>query len=130
MAPLALSNLATVYLDKRQYTRAEKQFRDVVQRFTQSLSPDHLYTGIAQIKLGRALTRQRRYAEAEEHTLAGYQIVAKQSNPSLTWSRTAREDLATIYDALNQPAKAAAYRSQPAALRISHSLSPALTSLR
>ncbi len=109
---LSLSNLASVYLDRKDYARAERIYRDVIARFTAALSEDHLYTGIAQIKLGRALVRQKRYAEAEEHSLAGYRILTKQTSPSVTWLKSARQDLATIYDALSQPDKAANFRTE------------------
>ncbi|MGH9668297.1 MAG: tetratricopeptide repeat protein, partial [Bryobacteraceae bacterium] len=108
--PLALSNLASVYLQRGEYIRAEAMYRQVIQLFTETLSADHQYTGIAQIKLGRALVRQKRYAEAEPHTLAGYRILMKQTSPTVTWLQAARKDLAAIYDALHEPAKAAGFR--------------------
>lgn len=37
-------------------------------------SANHIDTGVARIKLGRALRRQNRYAEAEAETRAGYEI--------------------------------------------------------
>jgi serine/threonine-protein kinase len=71
-------------------------------------------TGIAHIKLGRALVRQKRYAEAEGHTLAGYDILIHQTSPTVSWLQSARKDLVTIYDALNQPEKAAQFRQPDA----------------
>jgi serine/threonine protein kinase/Tfp pilus assembly protein PilF len=109
---LASANLASVYLARNDYPRAAQMFQRVVEGYTQTLSPDHLYTGIAQIKLGRALAGQKRYAEAEGHTLAGYKILTKQTSPSVTWLESARKTLVTIYDALNQPEKAAEFRAE------------------
>src|SRR4051812_22057396 len=43
--------------------------------------------------------------EAEEHTLAGYRILTKQTSPSVTWVKSARQDLVTIYEALQQAEK-------------------------
>lgn len=109
---LALSNLASVYMDRKDYSHAERMYRNAVWRFTAALSANHLYTGIAQIKLGRALVRQMRYADAEEHSLAGYRILMKLTSPSVTWLQSARQDLVAIYVASNQPSKAASLRSE------------------
>jgi len=109
---IALSNLASVYLERKAYSRAEQLFRDVIRRYAESLSPDHLNTGIAQIKLGRALVRQERYREAEAHSLAGYAILMKQTTASVSWLKTAREDLAAEYQALGQPDKAGKFQGR------------------
>jgi serine/threonine-protein kinase len=113
---LASANLASVYLARNDYARAEQMFQNVVRGYTETLSADHLYTGIAQIKLGRALSGQKLYAEAEGHTLAGYKILTKQTSPSVTWLESARKNLVTIYDALNQSEKAAQFRAELAAV--------------
>lgn len=113
---LALANLASVYLAKKEYLRAEMLFRDAIRHYREALSPEHLYVGIAEIKLGRALNGQKRYKEAESHELNGYRILASQTSPSVTWLRSARQDLVTIYEALHQPDKAARYRAELASI--------------
>ena len=115
---LAYANLASVYLAEKDYPRAEKMFREVVQRYTEALSADHLYTGIGQIKLGRALAGEKRYREAEEHLTAGYKVLMKQTSPSASWLQSARKELASVYEALNEPEKAAQFR-EPAAAQVS-----------
>ena len=112
---LALSNLASVYLAQKEFAKAEPMFRQVIQCYTKSLSPTHQFRAIAQIKLGRALTGEKRYAEAESETLAGYNMLLKQTSPTVSWLQSARKDLATIYDALNQPEKAEHFRGELAA---------------
>ena len=97
----AIANRASVYVDRKQYARAEPLFRDAVRRYTQTLSPDHMFTAIAAIKLGRTLLREHRYAEAEEESLAGYRILKKQTSPPVSWLRAARKDLAATYEALH-----------------------------
>jgi serine/threonine-protein kinase len=109
---LAQSNLASVYVNEKDYARAEPLFRDAVRRYSESLSPDNLNVGIAHIKLGRTLLREKRYSEAEVETLAGYNVLIKQSNPATTFVHAARTDLAAEYDALNEPEKAAKYRAE------------------
>jgi serine/threonine-protein kinase len=66
-------------------------------------------TGIARMKLGRSLLRQRRFTEAQVETLAGYEIMVKQANPSVTFIQNARKDLVAEYDSLKQPEKAARF---------------------
>jgi len=112
---IALSNLATVYLDKKDYPRAEQIYRDVVRRYTETLSADNVNTGIAHIKLGRTLLREKRFADGEAESLAGYNIMIKQANPSASFIRAARKDLAADYDALGQPEKANRFRAELAA---------------
>ena len=107
---LAYANLASVYLARKDYVHAEKMFREVVERYTEALSADHLYTGIGQIKLGRALAGEKHYADAETHLLEGYKILTKQTSPSASWLQSARKELVNVYEALNEPEKAAQFR--------------------
>ncbi|MBZ5607863.1 MAG: tetratricopeptide repeat protein [Acidobacteriia bacterium] len=107
---LAYANLASVYLARNDFARAEQMFREVVKLYTAALSANHQFTAIAEIKLGRALVGEKRYAEAEGHILTGYNVLSKQTSPSATWLESARQNLITIYEALNQPEKAAQYR--------------------
>jgi tetratricopeptide (TPR) repeat protein len=111
----ANSNLAGVYVARKEYRQAEMLYRDAVAMYTETLSPTHLNTGIARGKLGRALLRQNQYAEAETELLAGYEILTKQTSPSVSWVRFAREDLVALYDATGQPERAAPFRAELAA---------------
>ena len=113
---IATSNLAGVYLARHDYATAEKMYRDAVSIFSRAQSPDHLNTGIARIKLGRSLLRQRRPEEAERESKAGYDIVAKQAAPGVSWLKTAREDLAEAYDVLKRTDEAARFRAEAARL--------------
>ena len=115
LVAIALSNVASISNDKKDYPRAEQQFRDVIRRYKETLPADNVNLGIAQIKLGRTLLRQNRYKDAEPETLAGYEILNKQSSPSTSFIRAARKDLAAEYDALNQPQQAARFRAELAA---------------
>ena len=108
----ALSNLGSVYMERKEYPRAEDIFRDVVRRYTEELSPNHPNTGIARIKLGRSLLRQQRYSDAEVESRAGYEILIKQTSPSINWLQNARQDLAEEYTALNRPADTAKFKAE------------------
>ncbi len=65
-----------------------------------------------QLTQSRALTGEKRYAEAERETLAGYNILLKQTSPTVSWLQSARKDLVTIYQALGQTDKAAHFRAE------------------
>lgn len=99
---IALSNRGNVYMDRKEYARAERLYRQAIALFTETLSPNHLNTGIARIKLGSALVGERRFAEAETESLAGYEILIKQTSPSVSWLQNARADLVTECEALHQ----------------------------
>jgi serine/threonine-protein kinase len=108
---IARSNQASVYVARRRYADAEALYREVIGRFVSTQGADHLNTGIARVKLGRALVRQGKHAEAEGEILAGVAILTRQTSPTVSWLKAAREDLAAIYDALGRPEKAQAYRT-------------------
>jgi len=113
---IALSNVAYMQMQQRDYVHAEPQFREVIRLFTETLSADNVNTGIARIKLGRTLLRAGRPADAEQETLAGYDILAKQTSPSISFLRAAREDLVAAYEAMRLPEKAARFRSELVAI--------------
>lgn len=115
LVAIALSNLASIYTDRKNYARAEELFRDVVRRYKETLPADNVNIGIAEVKLGRAVLRQNRFKDAEPETMAGYDILSKQSSPSTSFIRAARKDLAAEYDGLKQPQLAARFRAELAA---------------
>jgi serine/threonine-protein kinase len=113
---IALSNLGSVSMKREQYRRAESQYREAVAVFTRTLAPDHLNTGIGRIKLGRALLRQQRYVEAEQETRTGYEILNRQTDPSVSWLQAARTDMVDEYTALKEPDRVAAIQAEVARL--------------
>jgi len=108
----ANSNLAGVYVARKEYRQAEALYRDAIAMYTETLSPAHLNTGIARLKLGRALLRQDRFGEAESELLAGHEILTKQTSPSVSWLRAAREDLVALYTATQHPERAATFQAE------------------
>jgi serine/threonine-protein kinase len=107
----AMANRAGVYYQQGNYAKAEAIFREVIERYTKALSAEHLNTGIARIRLGRVLVRQKRWAEAREQSLAGYQILSAQAHPSVSWLNGARTDLVAASEALGDFAGAAKYKA-------------------
>ena len=109
---IALSNRAGVYQERKQFTRSEAIFRDVLRRYADVIPADHQLVGIAKVRLGRQILRQQRFADAERETLAGYDILMKQSTPPARWVNLAREDLAAEYDGLHRPDQAQRFRDE------------------
>ncbi len=112
---IGLANLGSAYMARNEYVRAQALFREALGMFGQTLPANHLNVAITSIKLGRTLLRQDRAREAEGYSLAGYRILSAQANPSVSWLKAAREDLASIYRTLKQPEKAKEFLTeQPA----------------
>jgi serine/threonine protein kinase/tetratricopeptide (TPR) repeat protein len=114
---VALANLGSVHLAAARFAEAELLFRQALAVYASTLAPDHLNVGISRIKLGRAILRQRRYSEAKVETLAGYDLLRKQMNPSVSWLQKARQDLVDESEALRQPTDAGRFRAEIAATR-------------
>ena len=108
---VALSNLGSVNMARGDNARAEQFFKQAVENLTKAQSPDHPNTVIARIKLGRALVRQGHYAEAEGHLLFGEETLTKRPAGE-AFLKAAREDLATMYDALQRPDDAKRFRDK------------------
>ncbi|QHN02786.1 tetratricopeptide repeat protein [Granulicella sp. WH15] len=105
---VGLSNLGSVFMGKKQYVNAERMYREALQVFVATVHENH--TGIAHLKLGRALLRQRRYEEAEVETLRGYETLLGLVNPANNFLKAAKLDLVQIYTGLNRKKDAERYR--------------------
>jgi hypothetical protein len=92
--------------------------------FTEKLPAGHASTAIAQIQLGHTLVLERQYKEAELHLLAGYEVLVKQPGPQASRIQTARKDLITVYDGLNQPERAKKFRAELLARAPEHTSNP------
>lgn len=111
---IGLSNLANALYEGGRLAEAQEIFEDVVARFAETRGDDHLDTGVARIKLGRVLLARARLEEAEEHLRSGYDIVLARAEPTVSWLRAARADLAAVYDATGRPELAARFRAEQA----------------
>jgi serine/threonine-protein kinase len=110
----AKSNLASVRTAEGELPAAERLYREALAQFLTSQGPTHINTGIAHVKLGRALLRQGRFGEAVASTRAGYDILTPQTAPNTSFLRAARTDLAAAYDSLGQAAEAEWFRAEQA----------------
>jgi eukaryotic-like serine/threonine-protein kinase len=113
---VALSNLSTVAMRRGNFVEAERLMHDVVARFTAALSAGHMNTGIARIKLGRTMVKQRKWASGAAESRAGYDIVANEKGQQQVWLRMAREDLVTAYTAVRDSTSAARFAGELAAM--------------
>ncbi|HKE15554.1 MAG TPA: serine/threonine-protein kinase [Kofleriaceae bacterium] len=111
---IVLVNLGSVWLERQDPRTAEHLFRDAVALYRAALPADHPLIAVAEIRLGDALARQKRFAEAEGHSLAGLAVMAAAA-PDVHWVADARANLVAIYEALARPDRAAAFRHQIAA---------------
>jgi tetratricopeptide (TPR) repeat protein len=109
---IALSNVAYVELNRGKLSDAETGFRDVIRRFNETLGADNVNTGIAHIKLGRTLLRERRFNDAALETRAGYDNLQRQTSPGISYLQAARKDMAAEYKALGQVARATQFQNE------------------
>lgn len=109
---IALSNLGGVHLARKDYRQAEAMYRSAIDQFTRAQGPEHMNTGIGRIKLGRTLIRDRQFRDGAAESLAGYDIVAKQASPGVSFLRAARRDLVVAYDSLGERELAARFRAE------------------
>ena len=109
---IAEGNLAGVYLARGDPARAEPLYRDAVRRYAETQGPEHMNTGIGRIKLGRALLRSGKYADAARESLAGYEIVSRQASPGVSFLKAARRDLIAAFDSLGTPERSAQFRAE------------------
>lgn len=107
-----LNNLAVLYRKQGRYVHAEELNREAVQRFSEALPLGHPYVAKAQISLGETLIAEKRFREAEQPLLAGYQTLLKQVQPFDQALKRARLGLAAVYEALHETNKANQYRTE------------------
>jgi serine/threonine-protein kinase len=112
---IALANIGSIGLQSGDNHRAEVFFRRALSAYEGAIPTGSFDFGVSRIKLGRALLRQKRYAEGEHETLAGYNVLAAQSDPAMSFIKAARTDLVADYEALGRTADAAKFRAELAA---------------
>jgi len=109
---VVMGNLASVYGEEKDYPHCEAIMKEVVPRMLKALPADNLNVVFARIRLGRTLMHEKKYSESLAYTLAAYQSLIAQANPTMDYVRGARQDLAIDYEALHQPEQAKKYREE------------------
>jgi serine/threonine-protein kinase len=108
---IAYSNIGSVCLDQKDFSCAEKNYREAVRRLDAS-SKDSVNAVIAHLKLGRALLRESRFKDAEGETLPAYEYLVKHVPADNGFLRASRKDLAGIYDGMRNSEKATHFRAE------------------
>jgi len=99
---LVLENLGSLYEDEARWQDAEAVYREAL-TIRRTATPEHVRTALAARDLGRALTEQGRYAEAEPFLMRGYADLRERRGPDDAATGTARSYLQTLYAAWNRP---------------------------
>jgi eukaryotic-like serine/threonine-protein kinase len=110
---LAAADLALVYVSEGKFAASESIARENLE-FDEKEQPDNWQRFRAESLLGRSLSGQKKYAEAEPLLLEGYQGMSarkeKMGVPNLYHLERAREWLAQLYESWGKPEKAAGWR--------------------
>lgn len=104
----AVDRVGSTLLLLNRAAEAEPLLREGLEIRTRELGEDHFATGMSLIHLGRCLTAQSRFAEAEGPLLKGESIWAAQG-ATQPGTREARNGLAELYRAWGRPNDAAAW---------------------
>lgn len=110
---IASGNVGSVALARGDNAAAERWFRAALDQFIATQGPNHLNTAIMQVKLGRALLRQRRYTEAVAASGAGYRLLMALADPPTGFVNAARTDLAAGYENLGDHDQARQFAPPP-----------------
>jgi serine/threonine-protein kinase len=99
---IAVSNQGGIAGRRGDHVRAEARYREALRLFTVSQGPEHVNTGIARVRLARALLRQGRLDAAVGEAEAGHAIISAEMTPTAPWVKIARESLLEIYGGLGR----------------------------
>ncbi len=104
-------------LEQGRHEEAEAPLRRAAALMSNRFGPGHAQVALAETELGRALVAQRRLEEAEAMLLRAYPALIDGfgANPEIVGR--ARDTMVLLYEALNRPDRADAYRSPPAGPR-------------
>jgi hypothetical protein len=109
------ADLALAYMSERKFAQSEPLAREVLD-FNRRKQPDDWQRFRAESLLGASLGGQKKYVEAEPLLLEGYQgMVARKERigmPDWYHLDRAREWIVQLYQAWNQPEKAAEWRKK------------------
>ncbi len=109
---VALSNLASVAMARGDFSKAEPMLRETLAIYADNGRPDAVRVGYARVSLGHALVGQRRYAEAQHESRAGYDILIRRASSQVSALPQARQDLAEAYAALGNAQEAARFHAE------------------
>ncbi|MBK8976140.1 MAG: serine/threonine protein kinase [Planctomycetes bacterium] len=105
-------NLTSTVRRQGRLAEAEQLARDNLALATRSLPAGHWLTAVVTKELGACLREAGRLAEAEPLLLAAHASLDAQLGPADRRTQKVVEELATLYDAMERPADAAAWRAR------------------
>ena len=111
--PLALSsrsNLALLYLRLGRLDEAEPILRDVLDARERVLPGTHRHIGVSRSLLARLHMLREEYDEAEPLAMSAYKQLVASLGPDHPYTRTARQQCATLYEEWGRPDEAARWR--------------------
>src|SRR5690606_26878568 len=88
---IAVSNQGGIAGRRGDHAGAEARYREALRLFTVTQGAEHVNTGIARVRLARALLRQGRLAEALPEGEAGHAIISAEMAPTAPWVKIAQE---------------------------------------
>jgi tetratricopeptide (TPR) repeat protein len=107
-----LANMSAVYKRAGNYEAALRTYPEAVERLTRKLGPDHPDVGTALFGYGDALSKQRKFPEAESALRRALEIQAKAHGEGHGASQRTIKALVTLYTDWKKPAQAAAYAAR------------------
>lgn len=107
-----LAELAAALAGKGDNDAAESGWREVLVIRRRALPAGHPDTAVAMLALGRRLTKQRKYDEAEALLLEGYAALTNNSDAPAELRARSIEGLTRLYEAWDKPAQATEWRGK------------------
>jgi len=107
-------NLADVYTRKKETKKAEPMMREILAAYAKRPTTEPLQLGIAHLRMGRVLRLEGKNREALGEIEQGIRLIESKNGATSHWLDDVQGDLALIYDALGDKAKADAARAKQA----------------
>jgi serine/threonine-protein kinase len=109
LVEITRTNLGDMYIAWDSPTRADSIFRQVLDSRVQTMPARHYRIGQAHRDLGMALTRQRRFDEAEQHLIEGFDILRTELGIEDEYTQNAIRRLVELYQLQGRSRRARTY---------------------
>jgi tetratricopeptide (TPR) repeat protein len=106
------AGLGRVLCESGTAAEGERLLRSALDRREHTLPASHWGVGFTQVLLGRCLTVQKRFQEAEPLLLKGYEALRVKRGEGKKETAEAADGLAGLYESWGKPDQAAQYRKQ------------------
>jgi tetratricopeptide (TPR) repeat protein len=104
-----LSNIASLSMRRGDFEQAEERYREVLAMDRQLLPPGHFYIGNDHMRIGQAMARQDRFAEAEPEILKGWEMIQASLDEGTPALDRARSQVKEFYENWGRPEQAARF---------------------